>query len=497
MNERPARRQHGSQAHGTGEPGAPEPKATPSAKRPAKRPPRRGRAGGKNRATPARTAAVQTLRQLRERDGFAQEVIGSTIDPAPLSPEDKAFATRLVLGVVSTRGTLDDLIDRCLDSPRDINATVRDALEVSAYELLYLQKAPHAAVDQGVELVRSVAPRAGGLANAVLRRMAKARDAFPFGDPERSIEALARQQGFPLWLAEKLIADMGDQGARRFMAASNEPAPLFVAMNAIRAADGEVLEALRAAQGCPQPVRLGGVPVPGCYLVKDGSVLLDGRVGQLIAQGKLLVSDAASQAVAARVVAASGRPGSFLEVGAGRGTKTILLQSGFVRQGGAQAPDYVTVDNHQFKTKLLAQRARDYGVRVAEALTGDATQLGALVGSRAFDAVFVDAPCTGLGTLRRHADIRWRLQQPTIAESAALDGRLLDSAAAHVAPGGLLAYATCTVTLEENEWAVEAFLASEAGAPFALEAQGEAMFFAPPLVPGGCDAHFLALMRRR
>lgn len=450
-----------------------------------------------NRATPARTAAVATLRQLRERDGFAQEVIGAVIDPAPLSPEDKGFATRLVLGVVSTKGVLDDFIDRCLRSPRDINGTVRDALEVSAYELLYLRKAPHAAVDQGVELVRSVAPRAGGLANAVLRKMAKARDAFPFGDPSRDIGAYARLHGFPKWLAEMLVADLGAAAAHEFMVASNEPAPLFVAVNAARATDEEVLSVLREAKEDPQPVAIDGDPVPGCYRLQNGAVLMDGRVKRLLGGGAMLVSDAASQAVAARVAAASGRSASFLEVGAGRGTKTILLQSDFQRQQGCQVASFTTVDLHRFKSDLLKARAQDYGVEVAEALTGDATKLDGLVGQRRFDAVFIDAPCTGLGTLRRHGDIRWRLREPMIAESAALDGRLLAAAAPHVSPGGLLAYATCTVTPEENQQAVERFLASPDGEGFALEAQDGQPFFAPALRPGGCDAHFLALMRRR
>lgn len=456
------------------------------------------RGGKPNRATPARTSAVEALRRLRERDGFAQEVIGAVIDPAPLAPEDKAFATRLVLGVVSARGVLDDLIDRCLDSPSDIDADVRDALRASAYELVFLRKAPHAAVDQGVELVRSVAPRARGLANAVLRRMVKARDAFPFGDPSSDLGAYARLHGFPQWLAERLVRDLGPTAAHGLMVASNEPAPLFVAVNAARVSDDEVLAVLREAKAAPEPVAVDGREVPGCFRLEKASAIADGRVRRLLNDGKLLVSDAASQAVAARVVAAAGDPGSLLEVGAGRGTKTILLQSGFLRVQGSQVASFCTLDSHRFKTDLLAERAHAYGIHVAEALTGDGTRLDDVVGGRRFDAVFIDAPCTGLGTLRRHADIRWRLREPTIAESAALGGRLLASAAAHVAPGGLLAYATCTVTPEENGRVVEAFLASSAGAGFELDgaAPGGSPIFATQLVPGGCDAHFLALMRK-
>ena len=220
----------------------------------------------------------------------------------------------------------------------------------------------------------------------------------------------------------------------------------------------------------------------------SGVPLLDGRVRRMINQGLLLVSDATSQAVADLVVGDTA-PESFLEIGAGRATKTILDQSIAYRRYGKQIPEYVTVDVHAFKTKLLQERAEQYGAHVSEAIIGDATDLDALVGERTFDRVFIDSPCTGLGTLRRHADIRWRLRPETIAESAELDARLLESAASHVAPGGILAYATCTVTHEENADAVEAFLATEAGAAFEV---------VPCRNPDlDIELPFLALLRRK
>ncbi len=455
-----------------------------------------------HRATTARQLALAAIHQMRGRDAFAQDIIAKTIDTSRLSREDRAFATRLVLGVASTRGTLEEVVSGCMDSPQDAAPAVRDALCLSAYEIIFLQKSPHAAVDQGVELVKSVAPRAGGLANAVLRRVVRAKESFPFGDPRTDIAAYARLHGFPVWLAERLIAELGPQGARDFMVASNEPAPVFVAVNAVKATDDEVVAVLAGAHGEPEPVAVAGRVVPGCYRVCSGVPLLDGRVRRMFSQGLLLVSDATSQAVASLVVGDEA-PASFLEVGAGRATKTILDQSCAYRRFGEQIGDYVTVDLHAFKTKLLQERAEQYGVTVAEPTIGDATELTELVGERTFDRVFIDAPCTGLGTLRRHADIRWRLRPETIEESAELDARLLASAAPHVAEGGILAYATCTITHEENIDAVEKFLATEAGAAFEVipytnpELGIETPFFSVTLEPGGSDAHFLALLRKK
>lgn len=452
----------------------------------------RGRSRG---ATPARVAALDVLRVLREREAFAQDIVDKRIDEAPMSQEDRAFATKLVMGVVSARGTLDEILNSCMRSPNDVDANVRDALRISAYEIVFLQKSPYAAVDQGVELVRSIAPRAGGVANAVLRKVVAAKPRFPFGDPRTDVAAYARLHAFPVWLVEKAISDLGTEGAQAYLKASNEQAPLYVSVNAARMADAEAFEVLAAAGGEPERVQAGGIEVEGCYRLSTGRVLQDGRIRRLLANGSLIVSDAASQAVA-RLVLPDEKPASFLEVGAGRGTKTVLLQSDALRVWGDQMEGYVAVDNHAFKTELLRERAQVCGVELAEALTGDATCLAELLGERRFDAVFIDAPCTGLGTLRRHPEIRWRVRPDVVEEYADLGLRLLKSAASHVNEGGVLAYATCTITEEENVGVVKAFLESPEGREFKLVPLAGRSSFATVLEPGGCDAHFAVKMVR-
>lgn len=465
--------------------------------------PGRGSARSGNRQAPhaskasaARTAALAAVHEVRVREAFAQDVIDKLIDHARMSREDRAFATRLVLGVVSMSGVLDDVLNRCMHTPQDVTDDVRDALRISTYEIVFLNKSPHAAVDQGVELVRSIAPRAGGVANAVLRKVVAAKRSFPFGNPAADVDAYARLHGFPTWLARKLIDWLGAADAHAFMRASNEPAPLFIAVNAAKASDADVLAVVSEAHGEPEPVAVNGANVPGCYRLESSRAIADGRVTRLVGNGELLVSDATSQAVS-QLVLAGDRPHSLLEIGSGRGTKTILLQSGAVRAWGSQIERYVTVDNHAFKSKLLAERAETYGVHVSETLTGNACDLDAVVGDELFDTVFVDAPCTGLGTLRRHPEIRWRIDEAALASYAELGAQLIAEAARHVAPGGVLVYATCTVAPEENRGVVEGFLATEEGGSFKVEPVcGEDGFFSVKLVPGGSDAHFAARLRR-
>lgn len=453
-----------------------------------------------SKASPARLRALETVRLWRERDGFVQDIMERSVDASPLSPEDRAFATKLVCGTVSCVGTLNEAIDACLDSPDDVRPNVRDALLISAYEILFLEKSAHAAVDQGVELVRSVAPRAAGLANAVLRRMVRLKEDFPFGDPSVDLAAFARSQGFPLWLAEKLRDDLGREAARAFMEASNGPAPLFVAANDLVTTDEDLRAYLEDAGVGPEPVAVEGDVIAGCFRLKERRALLDDAVKQALDAGKLLVADAASQAVALAVAGCACGRGercegfSLLEVGAGRATKTILIQSDIARICGKACVEHVTVDNVEFKAELLRERAQAHGAKVSEVLTGDATDLASVLGARHFDVVFIDAPCTGLGTLRRHPEIRWRIRPESIAEAATLDLALLRSAAAHIAPGGILAYATCTVTPEENEAVIARFLATEEGHGFEQRTARRTHLTLDPTSP---DAHFLCIMAKR
>lgn len=440
-------------------------------------------------ASPARQAALRVTSIVRERDAFAQELIHKYIDSSRMSREDRAFATRLTLGVVSSYGTLDDVINRCLDRVSDINDDVRDALRISTYEIIFLKKEPHAAVSQGVELVKTIAPKASGLANAVLRRIADKAHKFPFGDPRTDIEAFARLHAFPEWLAKLALLDLGPEATRDYLAGSNEPAPLFVAINAAKADESEVVETIVAAHGDPVAVSVNDEDIPGCYCLSEGRVLFDGRVRHMIQTGQLLVSDASSQQIA-RLVLPEEKPASLLEVGAGRGTKTVLIQSDAQRRYGSQIDEYVTVDNLEFKTNITAERAEEYGIQVSESITGDATALDDVVGERAFDVVFIDAPCSGLGTLRRHPEIRWRLNPEKIDEFAKTGLALLKSASTHVAPGGSIVFSTCTITRAENIDVVKAFLASDEGASFALAPIGGAPCFNPALKPGSPDAHF-------
>lgn len=440
------------------------------------------------KASAARLAALDVTRMVRTRKAFAQNLIESRIENSSLQKADRAFATLLVLGVVSTRGTLDEMINKALRKPADAFADVRDALRISTYEILFLGKAPHAAIDQGVELVRAVSPSAAGLGNAILHRVYALKDEFPFGDPNHDLDALARVYAFPTWMARQLVKDMGAKAASTFMRVSNDPAPLYIAVNTIRASVEEVAAAFADAGATLDSVSFDDEPVSACFKVSNPRVIGNASIRALFDAGKILVADASAQAVA-HFALPSARPASMLEVGCGRGTKTILMQAEAQRRFGAQVP-LVALDLHDFKVEQLKTRASAYGVEVLEAVAGNAARMARIMPDRTFDAVLVDAPCSGLGTLRRHQEIRWNIKRAHIQELADENLALLKSVSGAVAGGGQLVYSTCTVTYAENNGVVKAFLESPEGSAFSLAPLAGKPCFSPPLAADGPDAHF-------
>ncbi len=438
-----------------------------------------------SRLSPGRKLALKVTSQVRERQSFVQNAIESIVRGAKgISGSDKAFAELLGTGVVSTSGTLDEIIDRSLDPANLLEPNVRDAMRITAYELAFLGKQEHVAVDQGVELVRSVVPRAAGFGNMMLRRIARDVKGFPWGDPATDDEALARKMGFPYWMADMLIDSLGREEAAIFMDASNRPAPLFLAANSIKSTPDEVLFELDRIGADATFV---GPKDRGCILVGKPSIAVRSK---LLADGRAIVSDASAQLAA--LVAIPEKGGSFLEVGSGRGTKTVLLQSNSIKFNGEQSRIWC-VDLHAFKNRVLERRLAQCGVERTTIMEGDATDLDSIAElPGGFRKALIDAPCSGIGTLRRHPEIRWRSTASDIDAMAQVGLAMLKSASRRIAPGGSMVFSTCTVTKEENSDVVDAFLASEEGRGWRLHADSGRPVIQNSLRPGGPDVHFIA-----
>lgn len=382
---------------------------------------------------------MRLTRDVRLRDAYLRELVDAQRSETTFPAEEFAFAQVLAFGVVMCSGTLDELINRNLSSLHDIKPKVRDALRISAYELLFLHKPDHVVVDQGVELVRHVTPRAAGLANAVLRKMIADAQQFPWGDPTIDDDAFARSVGMPQWICTRLIAQYGRGQAADILQACLASAPAYLRENPF---------------------------------IPD----------------EPYACDLSAQHVASLVPL----DGMILEIGAGRGTKTMLLESRALETLGHTVPIHA-VDLHEYRKHLLEQRMDQNGIEGVVAHVGDARNLDAIEGlPTAFESALVDAPCSGTGTLRRHPEIRWRLTPHDVDELAGLQLALLRSTAMRMAPGALLVYATCSIFEEENQQVVDAFLASpDMGEWQRVEKDFQSL---PQL--GGPDGHFACILRR-
>lgn len=438
--------------------------------------------GAGTRVTTARVVAAEILAEQRRRSAHARDLLRTSPLMGQLSARDRAFVTRLVLGVVATEGVLDRAIARHLRSNGELEPKVRDCLRVSAYEMLYLGTEPAVAVSQGVSLVKHVNVRASGLANAVLRRIGEedvpamraavervqagtGPDA-PSSADEASLAAdLALVAGVPVWIVRGALSSYGTAEACVWALAQREPAPIYVAGNLRVQSDEACENMLRSRYFQPERTSLAGAWALGkaTHLAKSG----------LVHEARVLPSDLSAQLVA-RV--ATPRPAEeALEVGQGRATKSILMLNNALRLGGEAT--VVGVDSEQFKCDVARERFALAGWESrTQTYCLDARDLGDLQAlpeglQRSFDVVFVDAPCSGVGTIRRHPEIAWSLRHGDVqgqlkGELPRLQLELLRAAAFRVAPGGSLVYATCSFLPAEDEEVVRAFLREEIGRQF-------------------------------
>ncbi len=428
------------------------------------------------RLAPARRAALRLFSECRRREARARELLRGSPAMEALDPRDRALATRLVLGAVAATGELDRVVNSHLRARSALEPRVRDALRIAAFEILYLDTPAQVAVSQGVELVRSASKRAAGLGNAVLRRVAD-EDAQALAAASRrlasgavTVDDLCRAGALPEWLAARVLGDLGADGAAPYAASALEPLCASVATNLAKHSVDET-RGLLADAGC-EP---SDGPVPGSFVL--------GRPAALNATGLVAACDVLPCDLAAQEVVASIGVTPFdqvLEVGQGRGTKSILLAAAGAR--------LVSVEVDAKKSALASRRMETAGVagRVA-CVCDDGRELSLVEG--AYDVVFVDAPCSGTGTLSRHPEIAWSLREDAVHDLAALQLRILRAAASRVRPGGRLAYSTCSVLREEDEAVVEELLASPEGAGFKLALSRRTA------IPGA-DRHFLALLER-
>jgi 16S rRNA (cytosine967-C5)-methyltransferase len=377
----------------------------------------------------ARALALDAL--IRIEDGaFAHILVPELLARSDLEPRDRGFVTELVFGSVRMQRALDFQLDRHASRPlAELEPAVRAALRLGAYQLLIGTPA-HAAVAETVEVVTT---RARGFVNGVLRSLARAGPPWSW-PPADTVTGIAVRTSHPDWIAQLLVDNYGAATALATLAVNDEPAALTLRVNPRRATVAAVeKELLDLGLGVER-----GALVPDA-LVVPGS----GDVGALAAvrEGRATPHDQASQAV---VAALDPQPGErVLDVAAAPGGKASACAERMDDTGLV-----VAADVNPGRVRSLARGLRRLGLDSIQPVVADGRH--PFVANDTFDRVLVDAPCSGLGVLRRRPDARWRVRPDDVTALGLLQRELLLAAAATVRPGGRLVYAVCTVSPQET-----------------------------------------------
>ena len=411
----------------------------------------------RRRIAPARTAAYEVLRAVNSGSADLPHALARA--RVRLHDErDRALAGEIATGTLRWQGAFDHIIAAFAKRPiARFDPEVVDTLRSAMFQLLHLDRVPaSAAVNDAVQLARTAGKAsAAPLVNALLRRVSRERDRLPLpprpsppSDRGAALDYLSIALSHPRWLAGRWLDRYGFDAAESWLQFNNAPAPLTIRVNRLKA-DTSTLVPLLAAHGVRvERGRYGG----DALIVVAGNPLLT----PLADQGVFFVQDEASQIVAAMVEARQGE--RVLDACASPGGKTTSIAAAMGDRGVI-----VATDVRGRRVDLLARTVAASGASSIRVVQADA---GALPfgrpgseGAAGFDWILLDAPCSGLGTIRRDPDVRWRRTPDDFARLAAMQLAMLRETARTLRPGGRLVYSTCSSEPEENEDVVAAFLA--------------------------------------
>lgn len=404
----------------------------------------------------ARREALSVLTACRVRGAWADTALNTHLKG--LSPADAGLCSRIVYGVIQNETLLDFyLASFCSQKLDHLQPPLADVLRIGAYQILFLDRVPvNAAVHTSVELAKDVGRgQAAGLVNAVLRRLCREKASLP-AIPERDeAKYLSIRYSHPKWLVKRLLARLGREGAEAFLASSNRQPPAAAQVNTCLCTAEEAAGALEE-----EGVRAERHPwLPDCLLLQGTGDLERLRAFQ---NGMIYIQDPAARLA---VLAAELRPGGrMLDVCAAPGGKSFAAAIATGGQG-----EIVACDLHENKLKRIREGAARLGLRSIRAEAADG-RIFREEWRDAFDLVLVDAPCSGLGILRKKPDIR-RKKADSLFTLPVIQSAILENAARYVRPGGTLLYSTCTILPEENEEVADAFLGTHPGfsrEPFTL-----------------------------
>ena len=426
----------------------------------------------------ARKVALECLLTLSHSSASIASVVDSAYERYAINGRERRFINGLVYGVIRWQRQLDWVLDQFINPRFQVNARHRNILRLGAFQLLHLDGIPaHAAIFETVQLATShlrqnKRRKTAGFINAVLRAVQREGATLNYPPLDTNpTEHIAFSLSYPTWLVKRWLETRGVSWTLAFCRASNQIAPLALRVNTLLTKREEICQSLKAS----------GIPATASKITPDGITLENRAITAFDAAGEGTLKDILNredvyvQDESAMLVAHLLSPEDaayIVDLCAAPGGKTTHLAHLMGNAG-----KIVAVDVSAEKIALLERNCRRVGARNVETQVMDGTKadLGFI---KTADAVLIDAPCSGFGTLRRHPDIRWNKTLKQIHALSEIQYNLLKNAAKHIKPGGVLVYSTCSTEPIENEEVIQRFLTD-----FPMYAVENAKDFLPDVLP--------------
>jgi 16S rRNA (cytosine967-C5)-methyltransferase len=395
-----------------------------------------------------RRAAFDILLRIEKEKSFADILIDHELSKEIIKGADRGLLTELVYGVLRRQGTLDHIISQfSKQRPEKLELFVLLLLRLGVYQSFFLDRVPvSAAVNETVNLAKELAPRASGFINAILRSADRGRDSISYPDREKSpVDYLAVRYSHPAWLTAQWCEQLGMEAAEELAAAMSEPPPFTIRVNTLRITREALVERLT----------LEGVSCTPTTWSPDGIRLnQSGAITRLpsFKEGLFTVQDESSQLAplfldpkkGERVLDACAAPG-------GKSTQIAQLM--------ADSGEICACDVNHKKLRMIKETCERLGINSVRTFTMDATTQSNAIRDTSFHRILVDAPCSGLGVIRRNPEGKWWKSQADLAQLAATQLTILENLSNYLEPDGTMLYATCSTTVQENEQVIDAFLA--------------------------------------
>jgi 16S rRNA (cytosine967-C5)-methyltransferase len=404
----------------------------------------------------AREVALACLLNLSETDASIASVVDDAFKRSALNGRERRFANALIYGVVRWQQQLDWVLEHFINPRFRLDTKHRAILRLGAFQLLHLDGIPpHAAIFETVQLAKN-SRKTRGFINAVLRSVQRKYTELSYPPLEtHPIEHISFSQSYPKWLVKRWLDTRGLSWTLAFCEASNKVAPLTFRTNSLITDRDELSESLKS----------NGLSAKVSEIAPDGIVIENRSItaydavsssnGEKTLKDVLNRDDVYVQDESAMLVPyllMSESPKLIVDLCAAPGGKTTHIACMMQNIG-----KIIAADISEKKLAMLQENCKRIGVENVETRTIDATKSGLSFINDA-DAVLIDAPCSGFGTLRRHPDIRWNKTLTQLLSLKNLQYSLLENAAPHIKPNGILVYSTCTIEPIENEEIINRFL---------------------------------------